>query len=66
MISDIINNLKKSPIDSLIVNIDKTLDELTNFKKDFELKLDSILELQAIEEVSKKKAEKDIKGGQNS
>ena len=66
MISDIINHLKKSPIDSLIVNIDKTLDELTNFKKDFELKLDSILELQSIEEVSKTKAEKDIKGGQNS
>jgi len=66
MISDIINNLKKSPIDSLIVNIDKTLDDLTNFKKDFELKLDSILELQSIEEVNKTKAEKDIKGGQNS
>lgn len=66
MISDIINNLKKSPIDSLIVNIDKTLDDLTNFTKDFELKLDSILELQSIEEVSKTKAEKDIKGGQNS
>jgi len=66
MISDIINHLKKSPIDSLLINIDKTLDELTNFKKDFELKLDSILELQSIEEVSKTKAEKDIKGGQNS
>ncbi|GAG69979.1 unnamed protein product [marine sediment metagenome] len=66
MISDIINHLKKSPIDSLIVNIDKTLDDLTNFKKDFELKLDSILELQSIEEVSKTKAEKDIKGGKNS
>ena len=66
MISDIINHLKKSPIDSLLINIDKTLDELTNFKKDFELKLDSILELQSIEEVSKNKAEKDIKGGQNS
>ena len=56
MISDIINHLKISPINSLIVNIDKTLDELTNFKKDFELKLDSILELQSIEEVSKTKA----------
>jgi len=66
MISDIINKLKKSPIDSLLINIDKTLDELTNFKKDFELKLDSILELQSIEEVSKTKAEKDNKGGQNS
>jgi len=66
MISDIINNLKKSPIDKLMVNIDKTLDDLTNFKKDFELKLDSILELQSIEEVSKTKAEKEIKGGQNS
>jgi hypothetical protein len=66
MISDIINQLKKSPIDSLLVNIDKTLDDLTNFKKDFELKLDSILELQSIEEVSKNKAEKDIKSGKNS
>ena len=66
MISDIINHLKKSPIDSLLVNIDKTLNDLTNFKKDFELKVDSILELQSIEEVSKTKAEKDTKGGQNS
>jgi len=66
MISDIINKLKKSPIDSLIVNIDKTLDDLTNFKEDFELKLDSILELQSIEEVNNTKAEKVIKGGQNS
>jgi small GTP-binding protein len=48
MISDIINHLKKSPIDKLMVNIDKTLNELTHFKKDFELKLDSILELQSI------------------
>jgi len=55
MISDIINKLKESPIDSLIVNIDKTLDDLTNFKEDFELKLDSILELQSIEEVSNTK-----------
>ncbi len=66
MISDIINKLKKSPIDSLIVNIDKTLDDLTNFKEDFKLKLDSILELQSIEDVSNTKAEKVIKGGQNS
>jgi hypothetical protein len=43
-----------------MVNIDKALNELTHFKKDFELKLDSILKLQSIEEVSK------IKGGQNS
>jgi len=64
MISDIINNLKISPIDSLIVNIDKTLDDLTNVKRDFELKLDSILELQSIEEVTK--TENDIKGGRNS
>ena len=66
LISDIINNLKKSPIDSLIVNIDKSLDDLTNIKKDFELKLASILELQAIEEVNKTKAEKNKKGGQSS
>lgn len=66
MILDIINQLKKSPIDLLLVNIDKTLDELTNFKKDFELKLDSILELQSIEEVTKTKAENNNKGGKNS
>jgi small GTP-binding protein len=66
LISDIINNLKKSPIDSLILNIDKSLDDLTNIKKDFELKLDSILELQAIEEVNKIKAENNKKGGQSS
>jgi len=64
MISDIINNLKISPIDSLIVNIDKALDDLTNFKKDFELKLDATLELQSFGEFTK--TEKNIKGGQNS
>ncbi len=60
MISEIINKLKKSPIDSLIVNIDKTLDELKNFKLDFQVKLDSILELQSIKETKAKK------GGRNS
>jgi len=46
VISDLILELKKSPINSLIDNIDKTLDDLSNLNKDFELKLDSILELE--------------------
>jgi len=45
IISDLISDLKKAPIDSLITNIDKSLEDLLNLKKDFELKLDSILEL---------------------
>jgi len=45
IISDLISDLKKAPIDSLISNIDKSLEDLSNLKKDFELKLDSILEL---------------------
>ena len=46
VISDLILESKKSPINSLIDNIDKTLDDLSNLNKDFELKLDSILELE--------------------
>jgi len=45
IISDLISDLKKAPIDSLISTIDKSLEDLANLKKDFELKLDSILEL---------------------
>ena len=45
VISDLISDLKKTPIDSLINNIDKSLEDLSNLKKDFELKLDSILKL---------------------
>ena len=45
IISDLISDLKKAPIDSLISDIDKSLEDLSNLKKDFELKLDSILEL---------------------
>ena len=45
-ISELILELKKTPINSLIDNIDKTLDDLSNLNKDFELKLDSILELE--------------------
>jgi hypothetical protein len=45
IITDLISDLKKAPIDSLISNIDKSLEDLSNLKKDFELKLDSILEL---------------------
>jgi small GTP-binding protein len=47
VISDLISDLKKAPIDSLINNIDKSLEDLANLKKDFELKLDSILELES-------------------
>ena len=49
IISDLISDLKKAPIDSLINNIDKSLEDLSNLKKDFELKLDSILELESNE-----------------
>ncbi len=45
VITDLISDLKKAPIDSLISSIDKSLEDLSNLKKDFELKLDSILEL---------------------
>ncbi|MBY9012329.1 MAG: GTP-binding protein [Candidatus Lokiarchaeota archaeon] len=45
VISDLISDLKNAPINSLINNIDKSLDDLANLKKDFELKVDSILEL---------------------
>jgi small GTP-binding protein len=45
-ISELILDLKKSPIDALIDNIDKSLSDLSNLNKDFELKLDSILELE--------------------
>jgi len=45
MIEDVINDLKNTPINSLIMTIDKTIEDLRYIKKDFELKLDSILEL---------------------
>jgi small GTP-binding protein len=35
IISDLISDLKKAPIDSLISNIDKALEDLSNLKKDF-------------------------------
>jgi len=46
VISELISKLKKSPINALIDNIDKSLADLSNLNKDFELKLDSILELE--------------------
>ena len=46
VISELISELKKSPINALIDNIDKSLTDLSNLNKDFELKLDSILELE--------------------
>jgi hypothetical protein len=45
IISELISELKKSPINNLIDNIDSTLKDLSNLNKDFELKLDSILKL---------------------
>jgi len=46
IISEIILELKKSPINALIDNLDNALNDLSNLNKDFELKLDSILELE--------------------
>ncbi|NHJ24842.1 MAG: GTP-binding protein [Candidatus Lokiarchaeota archaeon] len=46
IITDLINNLKKTPINSLIKNIDKSIEDLMNLKKDFDLKLKSMLELE--------------------
>ena len=46
VISELVSELKKSPINALIDNIDKTLNDLSNLNEDFELKLDSILELE--------------------
>lgn len=46
VISELISKLKKSPINALIDNIDEMLNDLSNLNKDFELKLDSILELE--------------------
>jgi len=50
VISELISELKKSPINTLIDNIDETLNGLSNLNKDFELKLDSILELEKPDE----------------
>ncbi len=49
VISELILELKKSPINALIDNIDKSLADLSNLNNDFELKLDSILELEKSE-----------------
>jgi len=50
VISELISKLKKSPINALIDNIDEILNDLSNLNKDFELKLDSILELEKSDE----------------
>jgi len=52
IISDLISDLKKAPINLLVSNIDKALEDLSNLKKDFELKLDSILELNSSKQKS--------------
>ncbi len=48
-ISELLLELKKTPIDALIDNIDKILDDLLNLDKDFELKLNTILELEKLD-----------------
>jgi small GTP-binding protein len=53
MISDLISSLKNTPISSLNDVIDQHIQDLTNIQKDFELKVDSILELNSYEEKSK-------------
>lgn len=50
MIEDVILDLKNTPIKSLINTIDKSIEDLYYIKKDFELKLDSILELSSKED----------------
>jgi len=50
MIEDVILDLKNTPINSLITTIDKSIEDLYYIKKDFELKLDSILELNSKED----------------
>ena len=59
MISDLISSLKNTPISSLNDVIDQQIEDLTNIQKDFELKVDSILELNSYEE--KLKIETDLK-----
>jgi len=44
-VQDLILDLKKTPIDYLIERIDLVTDELNGFKEDFEIKLNSLLDL---------------------
>ena len=44
-VTDFLNNLRNTPINLLIDTIDKNVEELKNLKSDFELKMNSILEL---------------------
>ena len=41
-----ISNLKKTPIISLESSINKTIDELRGLRSDFELKLNSLIDLE--------------------
>ncbi len=56
-IQDLINNLKSTPIDSLIETIDSSLAQLDILKEDFELSLESIinLDIDKIEQIEKVK-----------
>lgn len=58
VVEDLILNLKNSPIDSLMNNIDKTTKELEYLKDDFELKLENMLNLDK-KENQEDKQEKD-------
>ncbi|MFO7797411.1 MAG: GTP-binding protein [Promethearchaeati archaeon] len=50
IIEELINNLKTTPINSLIKNINKTVNQLDYLKEDFELKLNSLLNIDSIDE----------------
>jgi len=52
IIEELINNLKTIPINSLIKNINKTVSQLDYLKEDFELKINSLLD---IDNISKEK-----------
>jgi small GTP-binding protein len=47
IIEDIVLKLKNTPINLLIKTIDKTIEDLNYIKNDFELKLDSILDMES-------------------
>jgi small GTP-binding protein len=66
MITDLINNLRKTPINSLIDSINSIIEDLVNIKKDFELKINSILELNLNEDTALdlKNLEKEEKNAQ--
>ncbi|TXT61819.1 MAG: putative Small GTP-binding domain protein [Promethearchaeota archaeon] len=64
---ELILNLKNVSIDSLIENINRTNQELQSFEKDFELKLDTLLNFENLrkEEKTKEPLEKEVLNRQN-